>query len=110
MAKGVMAILAITEVIRDTSKKNIYQELGLESAQLRRWYRKLGMFYKTCKSKSPQYLFKLIPEKKSSYVTRDADNISLFNVRHNFYKNPFFRSTIIEWNNLDFNLRNSEIY
>ena len=57
------ACLAITGAIRGTSKEKLYQELGLESLQLRRWYRKLGMFYKIYKNKSPQYLFKLIPEK-----------------------------------------------
>ena len=54
------ANLVITGAIRGTSKEKIYQELGLESLQLRRWYRKLGMFYKTCKKKSPQCLFKLV--------------------------------------------------
>ena len=51
------ACLAITGAIRGTSKKNLYQELSLESLQLRRWYRKLEMFYKIYKNKSPQYLF-----------------------------------------------------
>ena len=36
-------------------------------------------FYKIFKSKSPQYYFKLIPKKTYSYVTRNADNIALFN-------------------------------
>ena len=57
------ACLAITGAIRGTSKENFYQELGLESLQLRRWYRKLKMFNNIYKNKSPQYLFELIPEK-----------------------------------------------
>ena len=57
------ACLAITGAIRGTSKEKLYQELGLESLQLRRWYRKLGIFYQIFKNKSPQYLFKLIPKK-----------------------------------------------
>ena len=32
------ACLAITGAIRSTSKEKLYQELGLESLQLRRWY------------------------------------------------------------------------
>ena len=102
------ACLAITGAMRGTSKEKLYQELGLESLQLRRWYRKLGMFYKIFKSKSPQYLSKLIPEKTSPYVTRNADNVFLFNIKHNFYKNSFFPSSIIEWNNLNLQLSNSE--
>ena len=54
------ASLAFTGVIRGTSKEKLYQEIVLESLQLRRRYRKLGIFYKIFKSKSPQYLFKLI--------------------------------------------------
>ena len=38
------AALAITGVIRDTSSEKLYQELGLESLQQRRWYRKLCTF------------------------------------------------------------------
>ena len=40
------ACLALTGAIRGTSKEKIYQELGLESFQIRRWYRKLCLFYK----------------------------------------------------------------
>ena len=39
------ACLAITGAIRGTSREKIYQELGLESLQLRCWYRKLCLFY-----------------------------------------------------------------
>ena len=90
------ACLVITGAIRGTSKEKLYQELGLESLQLRRWYRKLGMFYKIYKNKSPQYLFKLIPEKTHAYATRNVDNIPCFKIRHNFFKNSFFPSTVIE--------------
>ena len=32
----------------------------------------------------------------------------LIKTKHNFFQNPFFPSVIIEWNNLDSNLRNSK--
>ena len=98
----------LTGHVQSTSKEKLYQELSLESLQLQCWYKKLGIFYKIYKSKDPQYLFKSIPEKTSSYVTRNAGNIPLFNFRHNFYKNSFFPSTINEWNSLDTSLQNSE--
>ena len=104
------ACLAITGAIRGTSKEKLYQELGLESLQLRRWYRKLGMLYKMYKNKSPQYLFKLIPEKTHAYATRNVDNIPCLKIRHSFFKNSFFPSTIIERNNLDPTLRNSKSF
>ena len=88
-------------------RKNFYQGLGLESLQLRRWYRKLGMFYKIYKNKIRQYLLKLIPEKTYVYATRNTDNIPCFIIRHSFYKIYFFPSTIIKWYNLDPTLRNT---
>ena len=49
------ASLTMTGAILGTKEK-LYEELGLESLQLRCWYKKLGMFYKIYKNKSPQYL------------------------------------------------------
>ena len=44
------ACSAIIGVIQGTSKEKRYQEIGLDSLQLRRWYRKLGMFLKMFKT------------------------------------------------------------
>ena len=43
------AALDITGAIRGTSREKMYQELGLESLQQRRWYRKLCLFFKVYK-------------------------------------------------------------
>ena len=40
-------VLALTGLIRGSSREKLYQELYVESLQLRRWYRKLCCFYKT---------------------------------------------------------------
>ena len=45
------ACLAITGAIRGSSREKIYQELGFESLQQRRWYRNLCSFYKSLKTK-----------------------------------------------------------
>ena len=87
-----------------------YQELGLESLQSRRWYRKLAMFYKIYKNKSLFYLFNLIPDKTSSYATKNIDCIPLIKIKHNFLKNTFFPSAIIECNKLDPTMRNAESF
>ena len=50
----------------------------------------------------------MIPTRRSLYSTRNISNIPLLNTKHNFFKNSFFPSTIIEWNNLDPHLRKSE--
>ena len=102
------AALAITGAIRGSSREKLYQELGFESLQQRRWYRKLCLFFKIIKKQSPKYLFELIPTAREAYMTRHKNSIPLFNVKHDYFKNSFFPSTIIEWNNLDSNIRNSE--
>ena len=92
------AFLAKTGAIRGTSKDKLCQGLSLESLQWQRCYRKLVMFYKIYKNKSPQYLFKLISRKKLVHLlpTRNVDNIPSFKIRHNFFKNSFFPLSIIE--------------
>ena len=87
-----------------------HQELGFESLQQRRWYRKLRSFDKVFKNESLRYLFNIIPNRKLACSTRNHVNISLFKTNHNFLKNSFFPSTIIEWNSLYPNLRNSVTY
>ena len=42
------------------------------------------------------------------HTTRNSDNITPFKVRHNFFKNSFFPSVIIEWKKLDLEIRNSD--
>ena len=100
------AYLALTGAIRGTSKEKFYEELGLESLQQHRLYRKLYCFYKFYKNELSQYLFKLIPVRSSTYSSRSMQNLPFFKTRHNLFKRYFFLSTIIQWNNLDLNIRN----
>ena len=100
--------LAITDAIRGSSREKLYQELGLEALQQRRWYRKLCCFYKMLKSQSPKYFYSIIPIRNMSYRTRQCNKIPAINVKHDFFKNTFFPSTIMEWNKLDWEIKNSE--
>ena len=102
--------LAIIGAIRGTSREKLYEELGLESLQLSCCFRKLTCFYKIFNSEHPHYLFKLIPSRSSNYVTRNIHSIPFFKTRHTFLKNSFFPSTIVEWNKLDQNIRNSSSF
>ena len=99
--------LALTGSIRGTSKEKIYQELGLESLIDRTWCRKLCLFYKVLEKKNPKYLFSLIPTRCSFYPTQNIYKIPLPNTKQNFFKNSFFPSTMIEWNNFDPHFRKS---
>ena len=100
------AALALTGAIRGSSRKMLYQELGLESLQLRRWYRKLCCFYKIYNKQAAGYLTELISTRNQAYQTRHLTNIPSLSFKHNFFKNTFFPSTILEWNKLDPSLRN----
>ena len=102
------AALAITAAIRGSSREKLFQELGLETLQQRSWYRKLCCFYKILKSKSLKYLYSIILIHNMSYRTTQCNKIPAINVKHDFFKNTFFPSTIIEWNKLDWKIKNSE--
>ena len=67
-----------------------------------------GNFVSFTKIQSPKYLFELIPTARQAYMTRCKKSIPLLNVKHDYFKNSFFPSTIIEWKNLDSDIRNSE--
>ena len=43
-----------------------------------------------------------------SYRTRQCNKIPAINVKHEFFKNTFFPSTIMDWNKLDWEIKNSE--
>ena len=102
------AALAITGAIRGTSKEKLYNELGLESLQNRRWYRKLSFLYKVIANQSPSYLFNMIPRKNTSRQTRGSDNVPLLGTKHNFFQNSYFPAAIKEWNKLETDIRKSE--
>ena len=104
------ACLSITGAIRGTSKEKPYDELGLESLQLRRWFRKLCYFMLLNESYANFTNMNLLSifsnEFHFPYTTRNTENIPLFKIKHNFFKNLFFPSAVIEWNSLDHNTRN----
>ena len=98
--------LAITGAIRATSTEKLYNNIGLETLEERRWYRKLCCSYKVYKSHSPKYFFNIIPVTVYKYNTRNTNNIPQLKVKHNFFRNSFFPSAVIERNKLDLNIRN----
>ena len=95
------AALAITGI-------KLYQELGFESLQQRRWYRKLCCLFKIIKNQSRNYLFQLVPSPNTRYFSRNSENIPQLRTKHDFFKNSFFPSTIKEWNNLDPHIKKSK--
>ena len=85
--------------MRESYTEKAYQELGLESLQSIRWFRKLCQSYKILKSKSLRYLFDIIPTTLRVHNTRYCDKIPLLKIKHNFLKNSHYSSSIGEWIN-----------
>ena len=102
------AALAITGAVRGTSREKLYQELGFESLQQRRWYRKLCCLFKIINNQSPRYLFQLVPSPNTRYFSRSSKNIPQLRTKLDFFENSFFPSTIKEWDNLDLQIRKSK--
>ena len=94
--------------VRGTSREKFYQELGFESLQQRRWYRKICCLFKKVNSQSPRYLFQLVPSLNTRYFSRNSESIPQLRTKHDFFRNSFFPSTIKEWNNLDPQIRKSK--
>ena len=90
------AALGTTGTIRGTSKENLYNELGLESLQNRRWYKKLFFLYKFIANQSPSYLSEVIAGENTSHPTQRSDNIPLLGAKHIFLQNSYFPAAIKE--------------
>ena len=99
------AALAITGAVRGTSWEKLYQELGFESFQQRRWYRKLFCLFKIISNQSPSYLFPLVSSPNTRYPARKSENIPQLRAKYEFFKSCWFPSTIKEWSNLDSRIR-----
>ena len=76
----------------------IYSKLDLESVKLRIWSRKRFPFYRIFTEKCASYIFDLIPTLIRVHNTRHSNNAPAIDLRQDYFKSPFFPSTISEWN------------
>ena len=102
------AALAITRAIQGSSRKKLYQELGLEHLHQRRWMRRLCLFYKVFQSKVPKYIHSLIPSMRTS--ARQSNAFTSFYCRTEYFQKSFLPCVIKEWNKLDPNKRSCQWY
>ena len=102
------AALAITGAIQGSSRKKLYQELGLEHLHQRQWMRRLCLFYKVFQSKVPNYIHSLIPSMRTS--ARPPNTFTSFYCRTKYFQNSFLPYVIKEGNKLDPGKRNSQYY
>ena len=90
------AALTITGAIKGISQMKLYSELGLESLEVRRWFRKLYLFFKIEKTGVPEYLFNMIPQSNHQCCTQSIEDVITFYFRTDVFKYSYFPYTILE--------------
>ena len=101
------AALAITGAIQGTPSNKIYEELGIESIEARRWYRCLNCTFKILKEEAPNYLINLIRQCNQTIRTRNV-HITIFHYGTDCFKYSFLPSTLKDWFYLDDNITKPE--
>ena len=103
------AALAVTGAWKGTSRCKLYDELGWETLDQRRTFRRLTQFYKIMNGLTPDYLRIPIPSMRGHLFGHRYTNL-LDNIfcRTGKYLNSFFPDTINLWNELGPELRGVE--
>ena len=100
------AALAVTGTWRGSSREKLYAELGWESLNLRRWSRRLILFYKIINDLTPEYTRAPIPSlHQSQYCFRNQDVIGRIRARTEKFESSFYPNCLNEWNQLDPEIR-----
>ena len=97
------AVWAVTGAIREASREKLYQELGLESLQNRRWLRQLCSFQRILSTKLPPYLYELTPPLEWSHDNPDC--LKAFQCRTELFQNSFLPYSVNNGNKLDPSVR-----
>ena len=102
------AALAVTGTWRGTSRERLYNELGWEPLSLRRWSRRLILFYKFLNELTPDYTRDPIPPlNETSYPIRNRSVVGQIRARTERFKASFYPHCLLEWNKLDPEIRAS---
>ena len=92
------AARAITGAWKGTSRKKLLEELGWETLDLRRWNRRLVLFYKLFDNITPAYTRDPIPHiDELPYSFRARAAIGRIYARTDKYKATFYPNCLAEW-------------
>ena len=102
----------VFELIAQTFVKTVTEKFLTRELSRKAWVLHCGLFLQRLllfnKMKTTQWYLTLLYDTRTAYRTRNnIGNIPRFNVKHNFFKNLFFPSSVIGWNNLDKSIRSS---
>ena len=91
------AALAVSGAWRGTSRQKLYDELGWESLYHRRWYRRMTHFYKLRSTRSPLYVYNLIPpERDLNYNLRIPYDHDQHIERTTRFSHTYFQNCVSE--------------
>lgn len=102
------ARLAVTGMWQGKNRDKVYEELGWESLHLRRYFRRLTIFYKIMNGLTPQYLLDPVPPEKNThlYGTSCTNNLHPMMCRAQRFKIYFYPNAVVCWNNIGPEIRN----
>ena len=99
--------LAVTGAWKGTNRDKIYDELGWEPLHLRRWFRRLTVFYKIMHGLTPQYLVEPVPPlRRHLFGTSITNDLHPMRWRNTRFKNSFFPDAVKCWNDIGPEIRN----
>ena len=103
------AALAVSGAWKGTSRTKIYDELGWETLDHRRMFRRLTQFFKIMTGLTPEYLRIPIPSLHGHLFGYRLTNVlKTFFCKNDRYRDSFFPDSVILWNLLGPEMRGAE--
>ena len=98
--------LSVTGMWQGTNRDRVYEELGWESLHLRRWFRRLTVFYKIMTGLTPQYLRDPVPPQRSHlYGTSSTNDLHPMRCKTQRFQNSFYPNAVNCWNDIGPDIR-----
>ena len=95
------AALNITGAWQGSNRSKLYEELGWESLNSRRWSRRILQIHKIVSNKTPSYLKdKLSRPRRPLYGHNNCNKFYAIRCRSQRFMNSFFPDAISTWNNI----------
>ena len=103
------AAVAVLGAWKGTNRNKIYEELGWETLDQRRMFRRLTQFYKIMNDLTPEYLRYPIPSLRGHlFGLRSTNVLSSIPCRTDRYQKTFYPDSVMSWNNIGPELRGAK--
>ena len=103
------AALAVSGAWKGTNRVKIYEELGWETLDQRRMFRRLVQFYKIMNDLTPEYLKHPIPSLRGHlFGFRSSNVLRPISCRTDRYQKSYFPDSVMSWNNIGPELRSAK--